>query len=545
MKSVNVTMKRFDASVSFVFVVLFAVMLCLNFFTVESVQDDYLYKFAWVEKGSSASPYRIRTVGDVISSQYYHYLYHNGRLVPHFILQLFDGVIGKGVFNILNSFMFCMLIWVINRMSGKRIRMALLLLSIALVFFLTPIFKETILWFAGSLNYLWPATGALSFMLIINNTWQKPIVDKVVRYSPIALVSGWTNEGVTIPVCLALGFLMLVDFRRVKNSATLPFASFFFLGTALTVFAPSTFNRMDELQQGSVSLVERCLSVFAALREVKVFWLYIFLLVLLLIYKRSLFKEYERENRLLILCVLFSFVVFFISTRHYPRVLFFVEMFSAVGIISLLYLFDRLKYEKELTGVCAAALILLIVPLSYYSYLNYGNSKYAIAQLKDTNRTIILTKADKTPRLFYSYIMKHVDYAEKDIWYWACENMDVMAKYYGKKSVEYYPEDLYMDMLHSPEHYQSYHTIEGSKLYAMQIPNGQVVKDVVFRLRPTDPHEVNVLMRPMIGKLERYSSLADRPRSFRTKKIGGHQFLIFTPPALVEKRERLIAVEYF
>lgn len=538
-------MKTKNTSTYIIFTLLFVVLLCLNFFTVETVQDDYLYKFAWINKDSMQSSYRINTIGDVISSQYYHYLYQNGRFVPHFILQIFDGVLGKGLFNVLNSFVFCLLIWMINKIGKREIRVSLLLLSIGLVFFLTPLFKETVLWFAGSVNYLWSFVFALLFVFICKYVWNKPINDRIVVWSPLAIFLGWVNEGATIPICFSLGFLMLVSLKKSLKSAILPFAIFFVVGVALTVFAPSTFNRMDELGQGDgISLVDRCLSVFAALREVRIFWAFVLLSVIVYFKNRDLFNQYEREQRLLILCVISSFVVFFISTRHYARVLFPIEMFSAAGIISLLYQFKRIKFERGITCFIGLLLVVFVVPLLYYSYLNKKNSDYALAQLKDPSKTVVLTKPDQTPRLYYNYVLKHVDYGEKDIWYWACEKVDMVAEYYDKPSLEFFPEPLYLDMLNHPENYKTVHTIEGCKLYALQIPDGKEVSQVIFHLYPTNPQDVFFPLRPLIGKLEKYTSQIDHPRSFRTKKIGNQTFLIFTPPVLPEKRIRWKSIEY-
>lgn len=541
-----ITMKmKEETKISIIFTLLFVVLLCLNFYTVETVQDDYRYKFSWVDQHSAQSPSVIHTLSDVFSSQYYHYQYQNGRAVPHFFLQVFDGLSGKGLFNIINSIMFCMLIWMMNRMSNKKMRLSLLMLSIGIIFFFTPIFKETILWMAGSVNYLWSFVAALAFIYICKFLWNRPIHDRVVFLSPLMLFLGWVNEGATIPVCLSLGFIMLISLRKVIKSAVLPFAVFFFIGVALTVFAPATFNRMEALEQGDgISLVDRCLSVFAALREVRIFWLYMAFCLYVYFKNREIFNQYEREQRLLILCVFTSFIVFFISNRHYARVLFPIEMFSATGIVTLLYQFQQIRYEKWISSVCAFALCLFLIPLLYYSYLNKMNSDYVMAQLKDPSKTVVLTKADRTPRFYYNYVMKHVDYGEKDVWYWACEETDMVAEYYRKLSLEYYPEELYLDMLNHPEHYKSFHTIQGSKLYAMQVPEGQKVSQVVFHLNPTNSTDAPIYLRPLINRLDKYSSLTDYARSFRTKNVGNHNYLVFTPPLIPEKRMRLKSVEY-
>lgn len=522
------------------FAILFISIFFLNYFTLESVQDDYVYKFAWTAGGENSS-HIIQNFGDVLSSQYYHYLFQNGRLVPHFLLQLFDGVLGKGLFNVISSMVFCLLVYLICLLANYKQSSCLMLLTIFLVTLGNPIFKETILWFSGSFNYLWSLVFVLVFLLIIRRVWSESIHSRIAYYSPFMILLGWVNEGVTIPVCLALGFLMLIDIKRVIKSALLPYALFFFVGVGLTVFAPSTFNRLDEFGGSNVSLVSRCLSVIAAFREVRVFWIFVFLSVIVFFKKREAFYSFEKNNRLVILCVFCSFFVFFISNRHYARVLFPIEMFSVIAIVALLSFF-KLDNKEWISVLCSIVLVLFIIPLFFYSYLNYKNSIYALSQLKDSNKVLVLTKVDRTPRLYYNYVMKHVDYGEKDVWYWACDEVDHVAPYFGKEKLEYYPEDLYLDMKNHPEHYSQFHTIEGSKLYAKIINDNDSINQVIIHLCPTVPQDIPLLY-PFVSKLTKYSALKVEPRFYKKTTIGDNTFLIVTPPMLPEQRKRMLSIE--
>lgn len=522
------------------FSILFIFLFVLNYFTLESVQDDYVYKFAWTAGGENSS-HIIQNLGDVLSSQYYHYQYQNGRLVPHLLLQLFDGVLGKGFFNVISSIVFCLLVYLICLLANYRQSLCLVLLTTFLVTLGNPIFKETVLWFAGSFNYLWSFVFVLVFLLIVRRIWSESIHNRIVYYSPLMVLLGWVNEGATIPVCLALGFLMLIDIRRVIKCAVLPYALFFFLGVALTVFAPSTFNRLDEFGGSSVSIVSRCLSVIAAFREVRVFWIFLFLAIFVFFKNRDVFYRFEKNHRLIILCVFFSFFVFFISNRHYARVLFPIEMFSVIAIVALASAYN-VERQKWISTIFSFFLVIFVIPLFYYSYLNYNNSKYALSQLKDPNRNIVLTKTDRTPRFYYNYVMKHVDYGEKDVWYWACEEVDHVAPYFGKEKLEYYPEDLYLDMKNHPEHYSDFHTIEGSKLFAKRINNDDSINQVIIHLRPTESKDIPLLY-PLMSKLTKYSSLKEEPRFYKKTTIGGNTFLIVTPPMLPEQRKRMVSIE--
>lgn len=65
----------------------------LNHFT-PLYSDDWHYNFIY---GTFEN---INNLSDIIKSQYIHYFKVNGRFIPHFIIQLFDGILGKELFNI-------------------------------------------------------------------------------------------------------------------------------------------------------------------------------------------------------------------------------------------------------------------------------------------------------------------------------------------------------------------------------------------------------------------------------------------------------------
>lgn len=71
----------------------------LNHFT-PLYSDDWHYNFIY---GTFEN---INSLSDIIKSQYIHYFKVNGRFIPHFIVQLFDGILGKELFNIFNTIAF-------------------------------------------------------------------------------------------------------------------------------------------------------------------------------------------------------------------------------------------------------------------------------------------------------------------------------------------------------------------------------------------------------------------------------------------------------
>ena len=79
-------------------------MLILNFLT-PLLADDYSYSLNLSEK-------RISSIIDIFDYQVWHYFNWGGRTVAHTLAQIFL-VFPKAVFNILNSFIYTVLIYLI------------------------------------------------------------------------------------------------------------------------------------------------------------------------------------------------------------------------------------------------------------------------------------------------------------------------------------------------------------------------------------------------------------------------------------------------
>jgi hypothetical protein len=130
--------------------VTFTGMLALNLLT-PLLADDYLYAFSF------ATGERITSVGDIFPSLAAHAATMNGRLTPHFFVQLFV-MLPRWIFAILNSFVYLALLLGMVRLSarvGERYPWRLLLIVSGAVFLLPPAFGQSFLWLAGSVNYLW------------------------------------------------------------------------------------------------------------------------------------------------------------------------------------------------------------------------------------------------------------------------------------------------------------------------------------------------------------------------------------------------------
>ena len=82
---------------------LFVLMLGLNILTPMMV-DDYIYAFSF-KNGQ-----RITSIGQIVGSMQQHYITMNGRLISHSLVQIML-MMPAWIFDILNAWMFCVLIY--------------------------------------------------------------------------------------------------------------------------------------------------------------------------------------------------------------------------------------------------------------------------------------------------------------------------------------------------------------------------------------------------------------------------------------------------
>ena len=132
------------------------VFLVMNFLTTFK-EDDML--FSMVE--GEWTP--VRTLADALRSHYYHFCHTNGRLadvVPEF----FCGLAGKTAFNVCNTLVFVALLHLLSLLVTGRRSVMVVALFLAVVGTCFPVPGETMLWIAGSANYLWAITLSLALV---------------------------------------------------------------------------------------------------------------------------------------------------------------------------------------------------------------------------------------------------------------------------------------------------------------------------------------------------------------------------------------------
>ena len=196
----------------------FAMMLLCNHWT-DLIADDYRYCFSY------ADDTRIERVAQIFPSMAAHRQSMNGRVVPHFLVQLFL-MLPKGIFDVANALLFVLLIWLLHELAvGKGLPNPVLACVLFFAFWaFQPDFGQVFLWLTGSVNYLWCGVFSLVWLLpMVKSFREDQAPGKVLRVLYVLFsfpVGAYSENGTVALVAMWLAFA-LADFLWFKKRPTL------------------------------------------------------------------------------------------------------------------------------------------------------------------------------------------------------------------------------------------------------------------------------------------------------------------------------------
>ena len=322
--------------------------------------DDFAYSFSF------ATDQRIRSIADIFPSMAVHRLLLNGRVVPHFLVQLFL-MFPKAVFSLLNAMETILLLKLSSRClqtSGKT-KCLILLCGIFGIWLFTPSFGENYLWLDGAVNYSWALAVLMLFLTPYISAWFEMPCEKNTLLSVLHIVfsfaaGSWSENG-SLAFLFVAGCLFLGTWKRERKlpvylmlgicSAA---AGYIFLMTA-----PATSGRAAAMNP-SVLITNVQFFLKASFSHLLVLYLaFAALLVMTIVSKGQ--KDRIIFSILLFLAgfgalASFIFAAYFVE-RHFSCTVF-------LTVLSCTVLLDELAQKKRqgllyvLTGALAAAFLL-------------------------------------------------------------------------------------------------------------------------------------------------------------------------------------------
>lgn len=190
----------------------------------------------------------IRTVKDALYAMKGQFLLSNARIPVHFLIQLFSGVWGPDAFFIVNTALFILLIVLTMFVSSvKANRSNYILWLICTASFLNFFPEQYWLWTSINLapNYMWPCIAIGGLYLFFERIKKGKTLGKYIWIAvPTALLSGWSHEGIGIPLAGAFGLYWLTHRKTVSRDfwiLTIPL----WVGAVLVMTSPHLYYRFQ------------------------------------------------------------------------------------------------------------------------------------------------------------------------------------------------------------------------------------------------------------------------------------------------------------
>lgn len=183
----------------------------------------------------------VNTLGDVLKSFWYHYFNSNGRIAD-LLAMLFSGLLGKPVFNVCNAIVFGLMLHLLSVLSTGRRSLMVVSMFLAVVGTCFPVPGETMLWMAGSCNYMWSITASLGLMALVNRLkgaigWGKGLALLV-----FAFVAGAMNEATSFGFLVGWCLYCVFNRGRVSRVELLSLLGYL-VGVAFIVASPGAWER--------------------------------------------------------------------------------------------------------------------------------------------------------------------------------------------------------------------------------------------------------------------------------------------------------------
>ena len=420
-------------------------MFLLNYYTPYYADDyNYMYSFATGE--------RILHIKEIFASMETHYETMNGRIVLHFLAQVFL-MFPPIVFDVFNTCGFLAIVLLIGFHvygSWKKISVGMLALTFFLLWSCAPEFGQSFLWTTGASNYLWGILIVLMFLVPYRYAYDREdterkssFINRVVKAIFMFLCgifAGWTNENTGVAMIVMIGIFLVNDWVTIHKTVAWKITGFLgsIIGMLFLLTSPAQQNRLNAV--GGVAGIKEIL-----VRAVHIsmdIWSYFTLLIMIAV---LLYCIGERLNRLFfiyaggVLISLYSMVavpVFVGRVWSGPLVL------SCILVGMLYYNAERNIVAKNRTVRCLMAAMGLCILFTYGNALVYVRRTYTANVERE--RIVQVQKAEGKTELtlpiIYGYT-KYTCYSDKisdgdlspftDYW-----GNIILARYYGVNKIE-------------------------------------------------------------------------------------------------------------
>ena len=477
-KKFNLTNSQFCI---FVFYIALTILFYILNYSTPMYSDDWVYQY------HCENNTLIESISDVISSQLFHYLHINGRVIPHFLLQIFDPLIGKNYFNLFNAILFSLFIFLLNqtcilkgKYTYKHIYMSFIAITIICILF--PGFKMCFLWMTGSTNYLLTGVLLLLFHNILKSSKNHKILYPLLFI--YGTICGLTHEGIVLGLFAGYITYFYRNKQKISTSRIIQLSGLF-LGIILLLFSPGSLHRAettnDIMELSIIGTIKSYIIAFIAFQNLRITFILIILLIILCSKSRVKFHDFLKENTIFIIAFIITFLFVWLTKFDSLRSRFGIEFYA---LIILLRLIEYLKLYKKL-GVVSCIISIYILPTAlYYSICNYQITQNYIEQIKHKD-IIIFSKSKQEKSYIYKRFILKFALPDDVQYYWnfskkSLENT-LIARAYKKENIIFLPSKFIDKVNTNPASFKEFDYDTDLPFYVKEIRNNQRIKEIVLK----------------------------------------------------------------
>jgi len=402
--------------------------LAVNFLT-PLITDDFSYA------------YHSNSLNEIFNYQIWHYLNWGGRSVAHTIAQIFL-LMPKAIFNVFNSIMQVLEVYLIYKIAGKKESKPLMLVVIFfLLWFFLPVFGVSNIWLIGSCNYLWTTVIILFFIYQFTKEKEDKLLTIVLMFL-LGIIAGWTNEntsfGCLVTVCSILA-LKKIDKKQITKWNVFG-AIGNGLGFVIMILAPGNFARSETLVEEK-SFIMRIISRFMQYTENITTYLLPLIIILTIVISIYIYKKQKIDKMIypFILGSFFTIYSMLLSPQFPDRAWTGVVVLLIVPIVILLFNIEKVSKISYIAMVDILVISFFIFVQGYF-YLLVDTNHLRVTWLNREKEINEIKAAGGTKaefERFYPFNKRNPAYGlsdvEEDPDHWA---NDLIKRYYGLEEVK-------------------------------------------------------------------------------------------------------------
>lgn len=404
--------KKYLIYLILILTVVFISIFILNeysFFT----SDDFSFLYDYRGTHFTGNIRRITSFSQIIVSMKHLYLYVNGRIIPHLLLQMIL-TMPKIVFNILNSFCFIILGLLIYKLSNASKKILdnfkpIILIGIyCLMYILLPSFGMTILWCSGSLNYLWSTVFSLLYFIYLNKLCNQKEKCTFINYVFIFLLGLCASNGVeNASVSVIFFTVMTIIISVIKNKKIKLWCLVALLSNISGLFLLLTGGKLSNRSIiDFTSIFQNLKQSISSIIE-STGYLYIIILPLFIILPIIMNIDRKKQSDIsniyiYFLTALVSIFSMIVSPYIPPRAFFFSYVLI---IICLVYLFNI--YVKNNTFKTISAVVIFIFATYLYFEVCLKDVRLSYNEFNKIENIILNSKENKISNIEIPFYYKN------------------------------------------------------------------------------------------------------------------------------------------